>query len=182
MTFPRSETRDGIRIDWDLPLEMDDGVVLRADVFAPLEGGRHGVILSYGPYGKWMHFADGSPHQWERMSSEHPETIKGSTNEFQSWELVDPEKWVPDGFVCVRVDSRGMGRSPGFLDPWTPRETRDLYECIEWAGVQSWSNGKVGFMGVSYPGVISWSIAGRRPPRRGCSWPDPRPAPRPATG
>ena len=24
----------GIRIDWDVPLEMDDGVVLRCDVFS----------------------------------------------------------------------------------------------------------------------------------------------------
>ncbi len=27
-----SETRDGMCIDWDVPIAMEDGVVLRADV------------------------------------------------------------------------------------------------------------------------------------------------------
>ena len=31
----RSEMRDGMRIDWDVAIAMDDGVVLRADVFRP---------------------------------------------------------------------------------------------------------------------------------------------------
>ena len=26
----RSEVRDGMRIDWDVPIRMDDGLVLRA--------------------------------------------------------------------------------------------------------------------------------------------------------
>jgi len=30
----RTEIRDGMRIDWDVPITMDDGLVLRADVFA----------------------------------------------------------------------------------------------------------------------------------------------------
>ena len=28
----QSELRDGMRVDWDVPIEMDDGLVLRADV------------------------------------------------------------------------------------------------------------------------------------------------------
>ena len=32
---PRQRVRDGMRIDWDVPIEMDDGLVLRADVFRP---------------------------------------------------------------------------------------------------------------------------------------------------
>ena len=28
----RTEIRDGMRIDWDVPITMDDGIVLRADV------------------------------------------------------------------------------------------------------------------------------------------------------
>ena len=31
MTAYRSEVADGMRIDWDVPLAMSDGVVLRAD-------------------------------------------------------------------------------------------------------------------------------------------------------
>lgn len=31
----RSETANGMRIDWDVPVPMSDGAVLRADVFRP---------------------------------------------------------------------------------------------------------------------------------------------------
>lgn len=172
VSYPRTESRLGMRITWDAPIEMDDGVVIRADVFRPDEDGQYPVILSYGPYAKWHHFADGSPHQWERMSAEHPETVRGSTNTYQSWEVVDPEKWVPDGYAVVRVDSRGAGRSPGFLDPWSPRETRDLYECVEWAGTQEWSSGKVGTTGISYYAMNQWQVAELDPPHLAamCAW------------
>jgi len=31
-----SEVRDGMHIDWDVPIRMDDGLVLRADIFRPI--------------------------------------------------------------------------------------------------------------------------------------------------
>ena len=172
MSYPRTEIRLGMRITWDAPIEMDDGVVLRADIYAPDNDDAHPVILSYGPYAKWHHFSDGSPHQWDRMRTEHPDTVAGSTNSFQAWELVDPEKWVPDGYVCVRVDSRGAGRSPGYVDPWSPRETQDLYDCIEWAGTQEWSNGKVGVNGISYYAMNQWQVGELNPPHLAamCIW------------
>ena len=67
---------------------------------------------------------DGYPSAWQRMVAEHPDVAIGSSNRYQHWEVVDPEKWVPDGYLGVRVDSRGAGRSPGFIDPFSPRETR----------------------------------------------------------
>ena len=128
-----------MRIDWDVPIEMDDGLVLRADVFRPIPDGKYSVILSYGPYAKGLSFQDGYPNQWQLMTAEHPDVAAGSSNKYQNWELVDPEKWVPDGYVCVRVDSRGCGCSPGYIDHFSPRETRDFYNCIEWAGpVMGW--------------------------------------------
>ena len=60
------------------------------------------------------------------MAEKHPDVVAGSTNKYQSWEVCDPEKWVPDGYVCVRVDSRGCGRSPGYVEHWSPRETQDF--------------------------------------------------------
>ena len=36
----KSEIRDGMKIDWDAPIEMDDGVVLRCDVFRPIKDGK----------------------------------------------------------------------------------------------------------------------------------------------
>jgi uncharacterized protein len=158
------EIRDGMRVEWDVPIRMDDGTELRADVFRPPGDGAHPVILSYGPYAKGLSFQEGYPDQWAIMVREHPDVSAGSSNKYQNWEVVDPEKWVPDGYACVRVDSRGAGRSPGYIDPFSPRETRDLYRCIEWAGDQPWSNGKVGLNGISYYGINQWHVATLDPP------------------
>jgi uncharacterized protein len=172
MESPKSELRDGMRIDWDVPIRMDDGVVLRCDVYRPAEEGRYPVLLSYGPYAKGLAFQEGYPSAWQRMVAEHPDVACGSSNQYQNWEVVDPEKWVPEGYVCARVDSRGTGRSPGYVDHFSPRETRDFYDCIEWAGTQPWSNGKVGLNGISYYGINQWHVASLRPPHLAamCIW------------
>src|SRR5215213_1663013 len=161
-----------MQIDWDTPIRMDDGVVLRADVFRPVNEDRCPVILSYGPYAKGLSFQEGYAGNWARLTKAAPEVLEGSSNKYQNWELVDPEKWVPDGYVCVRVDSRGAGRSPGFLDSWSPREAKDLYDCIEWAGTQPWSNGKVGINGISYYAMNQWNAGALRPPHLAalCIW------------
>ena len=168
----RTETRDGMTIDWDVPIAMDDGLVLRADVFRPIKQGRYPVILSCGPYGKWLAFQEGYPTAWDIMVREHPDVAAGSTNQYQAWEVVDPEKWVPNGYVCVRVDSRGAGRSPGHIDHFSPRETKDIYDCIEWAAQQPWSNGKIGMNGISYYAINQWQVAGLQPPHLSaiCVW------------
>ncbi len=168
----RSETRDGMRIDWNVPIAMDDGLILRADVFRPIAEGRHPVILSYGPYAKGLAFQDGYPSAWARMAERHPDVVAGSSNLYQSWEVADPEKWVQHNYACVRVDSRGAGCSPGFIDPFSLRETKDYYDCIEWAGSQPWSNGKVGLNGISYYGINQWHVASREPPHLAamCIW------------
>src|SRR6185503_8259061 len=92
---PRSEVRDGMRIDWDVPIAMDDGLVLRADIFRPVKDGKYPVILTYGPYAKNLAFQDGYPSAWQRMVEKHPDVTAGSSNLYQSWEVIDPEKWVP---------------------------------------------------------------------------------------
>ena len=162
---------DGMRIDWDVPVTMDDGCVLRADVFRPLEEGRHPVLLSYGPYGKGLPFQQGYGSAWDIMVREHPDVAAGSTNAYQNWEVCDPEKWVPHGYACVRFDSRGAGRSPGVIDHFSERETRDLYESIEWAGEQPWCTGKVGLSGVSYYAINQWHVAALQPPHLTCMCP-----------
>jgi uncharacterized protein len=169
---PASEIRDGMRIDWDVPIEMSDGLVLRADVFRPIEDGAWPVLLTHGPYAKGLSFQEGYPSAWATMAGNHPDVTAGSSNLYQNWEVADPEKWVPHGYALVRVDSRGCGTSPGRIDHFSPRETRDFYECIEWAGVQPWSNGKVGLNGVSYFGINQWHVASLQPPHLAamCIW------------
>jgi hypothetical protein len=52
--------------------------------------------------------------------AEHPDVAYGSTNHYQSWEVVIG-KMVPDGYVsCASIAS--AGRSPSFIT--CPREAR----------------------------------------------------------
>ena len=66
------------------------------------------------------------------------------------------------GSAWLRVRPRGQPRLRPFarLYPtFSPRETRDFAACIEWAGVQHWSTGKVGLNGISYYAMNQWQVA-----------------------
>ncbi|SNS42672.1 hypothetical protein SAMN05216276_100988 [Streptosporangium subroseum] len=164
MTQHKSEIRDGMVVEWDVPIPMEDGMVLRGDVYRPIGDGRYPVIATHGPYGKGLAFQEGFAGPWKALATNHPEALAESSNKYQNWETVDPERWVPDGYVVIRVDARGAGRSPGHLDIFSPREIRDYYEVVEWAGTQPWSNGKVGLLGISYYAVSQWQVAALQPP------------------
>lgn len=161
----RTEIRDNMLITWHQPITMDDGLTLRADIYRPMdENAKCPVILNYGIYGKGVAYQQGYPLQWEKMVTDYPEILQMSSNKYQNWETTDPECWVPHGYAIMRIDSRGAGWSPGFMDPGSPRETEDLYQCIEWAGTQPWSNGKVGMLGISYYASNQWRVAGLKSP------------------
>ncbi|MES2186782.1 MAG: CocE/NonD family hydrolase [Pseudomonadota bacterium] len=166
------ENRDGMTIEWDAPIAMDDGLVLRADIFRPMKPGRFPVIMSYGPYGKGVSFQEGYKTAWDIMARENPDAVSGTSNRYANWEVVDPEKWVPDDYVCIRVDSRGAGRSPGYLCHNNERENRDYHLCIEWAAAQDWCTGKVGLNGISYFAASQWRAAATQPPHLAaiCVW------------
>jgi len=159
-------------IEHDVAIPMDDGIELMADVFRPSDGNPGPVLLSYGPYGKGLAFQEGYPAQWDYMVERYPEVAEGTSNQYQNWEVVDPEKWVLDGYVVVRVDSRGAGRSPGYLDVWSAREAEDLYHCVEWAADQPWSTGRIGLAGISYYAMNQYQVAALQPPHLAaiCPW------------
>ena len=69
----KSEIRDGMRIDWDMPIKMEDGLVLRCDIYRPIADGKYPVIMTYGPYGKWLLFEDLYKDQWVRMCADQPD-------------------------------------------------------------------------------------------------------------
>ena len=152
-------------VERDLPIPMDDGLILRADVFRPPGPGPFPVIMSLGPYGKSLPFSSvWFAARWERLLADHPEIAEGSSCAHMNWETVDPERWIPHGYAVVRADSRGAGRSPGRLDLLSAREIRDYYLAIEWAGTRAWSNGRVGLCGISYYAINQWLVAALRPP------------------
>lgn len=168
-----SESVNGMRIDWDVPIAMDDGTVLRADIFRPDDDRNYPVIMGATPYAKWLSFQDEVwGGQWKMLTAHEPDILKLSSNKYQNYEFPDPERFVPDGYVLIRVDVRGTGRSPGFMVLLSERETKDFHDCIEWAAIQPWSNGRVGLSGVSYLAMNQWQVAALKPPHLSalCIW------------
>jgi putative CocE/NonD family hydrolase len=151
-------------IERDLPIRVDDGAVLRADVYRPDTTAPAPVIMTSGPYGKGVRYQEHYKLMWDWLIEQHPDLLPGSTRSCLTWETVDPETWVPWGYAVVRVDSRGAGRSPGYLDIFSPRETLDYYHAIEWAGTRPWANGNVGLNGISYYAINQWHVAQLQPP------------------
>ena len=151
-------------LDKDLAVPMRDGAALRCNVFRPDGSGKFPVLMTLGPYGKDVHLSQFMPEAWEALRRRHPEILAASSCKHLVFETPDPEMWVPEGYVVVKVDSRGSGKSPGRLDVNSPAEFRDFHDAIEWAAAQPFSSGKVGLLGISYYAAGQWMIAAERPP------------------
>ncbi len=68
------------------------------------------------------------------------------------------------GYTMLGVSVRGTGCSSGEFDLFDPQRAIDGAEAVEWAAIQPWSNGVIGMMGYSYPGVMQLFTAGQQPP------------------
>lgn len=57
------------------------------------------------------------------MIASHPEVAADTPNKYQNWEVVHPEKWVPDGYACVVFTACSCPLQNGQKAP-TPSESR----------------------------------------------------------
>lgn len=146
-----SQPKFDLVVEKDVEIPMADGAKLCADVFRPRTPGKVPVIVCLGAYRKdkvWI----------------PPDDLEEKANPYMNWESPNPMFWVPRGYAVVRVDTRGSGKSPGRTYPWSPDEARDFRDAIEWAGHASWSNGRVGALGISYYAMTQWLMANLQPP------------------
>ena len=69
------------------------------------------------------------------------------------------------GYATVGVNLRGTGCSGGAWRYFEPLQSLDGYDVIETIAAQPWvANGKVGMVGISYPGITQLFVAQTRPP------------------
>ncbi|MGB7391686.1 CocE/NonD family hydrolase, partial [Marinomonas sp.] len=69
------------------------------------------------------------------------------------------------GYACVRVDLRGCGESQGHTtDEYTAQELDDGVDIIAWLSDQSWCDGNVGMVGISWGGFNALQVAALNPP------------------
>lgn len=123
-------------VDFDLPVPMRDGTVLRANVYRPADGGPWPTLLTRLPYGKDLPNVVGK---------------------------LDPVQVAARGFVVVIQDTRGRFMSQGEWDPFR-FEHEDGFDTVEWAARLPSSNGRVGMYGDSYFGNSQWAAAIANPP------------------
>jgi uncharacterized protein len=162
----------GMIIEKDVPVSMHDGLNLSANVYRPDKPGTYPPIMAFTGFGKDIFWQEGFPG-WGIAYDPWSPTLTGSI----TFEANDPAFWVPQGYVVIIVDPRGFARSPGQLRTaeidgavgengilsqglWA----RDMYDAIEWAARQEWSNGNVGLSGVSILAFSQWRVAGLNPP------------------
>ncbi|RDI46375.1 CocE/NonD family hydrolase [Nocardia mexicana] len=174
-----------VHIDWDVPITMSDGTVLKANVYRPADA--RGpittptpVVLNLTPYTKLGTMILDSVQSIPVLSD-------AVIRFFRDLDLTGtPLEGITDitrvvgggagrgvgvdrnlirsGYTQVVVDVRGTGFSQGVWEPWGPREQLDTPEVIDWAARQPWSNGRVGMTGVSYSGINQLQGAAQRPP------------------
>lgn len=67
------------------------------------------------------------------------------------------------GFATVGVNMRGTGCSGGAYDFFEPLQLTDGYDIIETVAAQPWA-GRVGMVGISFPGISQLFVASTQPP------------------
>ena len=92
--------------------------------------------------------------------------------EYSGYSVSDPGATEPSslissflGYATVGVNMRGSGCSGGVIDLFDLPTTADGYDIIETVAAQSWvMGGKVGMVGISFPGISQLFVGGARPP------------------
>ena len=129
----------GFSVEETVWITLADGTRLAARVWMPEGEGPFPAVLEYLPYRR----RDGTS---ERDEFTYP-------------------AFAEAGIAGVRVDSRGNGDSDGlFDDEYSPQELADACEVIALIAEQSWSNGSIGMMGISWGGFNGLQVAAMRPP------------------
>ncbi|MDD5082553.1 MAG: CocE/NonD family hydrolase [Dehalococcoidales bacterium] len=125
-----------IRVYRGIPMKMRDGVVLYADVYRPVDQGKHPAIVARTPYNKT-----------QSGDSDYLSAVRAAFA----------------GYAYVIQDTRGRFASEGEWKFGMP-EGEDGYDTVEAVAAEPWCDGNVGLTGVSYLGGNLWQAAAENPP------------------
>jgi hypothetical protein len=123
-------------VERNVAVPMRDGVLLRADIYRPDDGGPVPAVLGRTPYDRT--FGPTLPS------------------------ILDPERTAEAGIALVCMDVRGQHGSDGEFYPFRA-EGADGYDSVEWVAAQRWCNGAVAMAGRSYTAATQWLAAAARP-------------------
>lgn len=131
--------QSSIRMDRNVPMEVRDSTVLRADIYRPDDKEKHPAILIRTPYNKLL---SGSSDMLNAVDAAHA------------------------GYALIIQDIRGRFASDGEWrqDSMFTMEGLDGYDSVEWIASQPWCDGNVGTAGGSYLAALQWVTAMENPP------------------
>jgi predicted acyl esterase len=132
-------------IERDVLVPMRDGVRLATDLYFPLHAGTRAV----GPF----------PVILERTPYDKRGLSLIATAQF----------FARHGYIVALQDVRGRFHSEGEWYPFA-LEGPDGYDAVEWLGGQTWCDGKVGTIGLSYSGSAQHALATLAPPHLAASF------------
>ncbi|MEU7142485.1 CocE/NonD family hydrolase [Nocardia sp. NPDC046473] len=173
-------------IEWDVPIIMSDGTVLKGNVYHPADAAGQPIstptptIVNMTPYTKlgsmiadsmisipWLSDAVMQVARDVDLSGTPFSGITDLTKALGGGLLrnftVD-RQLIKSGYTQVVVDVRGTGFSQGDWDLLRYREQQDTVEVIDWTAHQPWSTGNIGMNGVSYSGLNQLQVAAKNPP------------------
>jgi len=133
----------GIVLEREVPFENRFGERIAVDVHRPLadEGCRFPVVLESSVYRDWT----------------APQEVDAVTEDARrAW-------WVERGYAFAFADVPGTGASEGTWCLFCTREQLSGVDIVNALGEASWSNGNVGMIGGSYPGITAMLVAQHRP-------------------
>jgi uncharacterized protein len=134
----------------NVPVQMEDGTFLRANVYYPTEektgapaDGRFPVIMVQTPYGK-----------------DAVGAFSGQDTGPQAGTEAGPIPYmIKRGYIDVVADVRGTGDSHGTFGLFDPVQGRDGAALVRWAADLPHANGHVGLYGPSYMGINEFLTA-----------------------
>jgi putative CocE/NonD family hydrolase len=169
ITFGSLVTADGLLSQKDLGLydswqrkslyiPMRDGIQLAVDYYQPTRNGElHTaplpVVWRFSPYGRYV---NDNPKNKNQISQRSLGTFNGP-------EVF--ENLLRNGYIVAEADVRGYAGSYGTNQLWLgPQEGRDAHDITEWLAEQSWSNGNIGMLGLSYLASVQYFAMAEKPP------------------
>jgi len=165
---------------------MRDGVKLAVDIIRPAENGvpvdkKMPVLWTHSRYHRTAgpRGAVTASHDLTNLRpGAHPKTLGNDFTKPDSTgkipfatapSIVDNnrglQRLVRHGYVVVSVQVRGGGSSFGRYEGlFSPAETRDAYDVMDWMVKQPWCDGNLGMFGGSYLGITQYMAASTRHP------------------
>ena len=144
---PAGAAEDNVVFESAVMVRMRDGVRLATDIYRPKGAGPFPVILERTPYGR---------NVTSRSELSVAEPVAKSRAEVAQF-------FVRQGYAVVYQDCRGRYGSEGTFVKYLS-DGADGYDCCAWIVKQSWCNGKIGTMGLSYAAHTQGALGCANPP------------------